>query len=238
MPNVFISMPVMDKPELACLQSLYSTILSCKEHSCRLYFTTNDSLISRVRNVNLSTFYYNYPECEYFISIDSDLEIMNCHSSNNLIKKLISHNLDFVGGLYSIKKQGEPRCSSITNDSKEAKFNSGLIEMRWLSTGCWCIKRSAIKKMIEAYPDLDYDGDDTATGLKCHALYQPIIYQIEGKDFPINPNNIRRKYLSEDWSYCYRWKKIGGKIFADTSIVLKHIGKADYSLFNVEMKKG
>ena len=34
---------------------------------------------------------------------------------------------------------------------------------------------------------------------------------------------------------CARWKDIGGQIYADTSIVLKHIGKQAYSLWNVEV---
>ena len=47
-----------------------------------------------------------------------------------------------------------------------------------------------------------------------------------------------KKYLSEDWSFCQRWKAIGGKIYADTSIVLRHIGKIPYSLYNVHVSTG
>lgn len=34
-----------------------------------------------------------------------------------------------------------------------------------------------------------------------------------------------------------RWRDIGGKIYADTSIVLKHIGKHDFTMWDVEMVK-
>jgi hypothetical protein len=108
--------------------------------------------------------------------------------------------------------------------------------MRWLSSGCWCIKRSAVEKMINAYPELSYDGDDNAAGKKVHALYMPMLYDLKENDFP----NIKlpfRKMLSEDWSFAERWRNIGGKIWADTSIVLKHIGRCDYSLFDVEVVK-
>lgn len=233
--NVFVSVPVIDKPELNFIHSLYQTIMTCKNHHVRLYFVNNDSLISRVRNCSLSVFYNDFPEFDYFISLDSDLEILNCHKSNNLITKLIEHNLDFVGGLYSIKKQGSLRCSSIPVDSKPPKFNTGLIEMKWLSTGCWCLKRQAIERMIESYPELTYDGDDAMVGKKVYGLYIPMIYDIKKDDFPgINVKLPNRKYLSEDWSFAQRWKQIGGKIWGDTSLILNHIGKYSYNLFDVE----
>jgi hypothetical protein len=46
-----------------------------------------------------------------------------------------------------------------------------------------------------------------------------------------------KKYLSEDYSFAERWRKIGGKIYADSSIVLKHIGSYDYTLWDVEVVK-
>ena len=230
MSEIFVSVPIMDRPEFKFISTLYQSMMTNPGTTVRLYVNEGDSLISRVRNVHMSIFYYDYPECEYFISLDSDLEIVNAFDTNNVFKKLLSHDLDFVGGLYSTKKVGG-QCSSVAEDMRSKfEFDSGLAKMRWLSTGCWCIKRSVVTKMIEAYPELTYDGDDYAAGKIIHALYQPIIH--EDKD--VLTGEIYRKYLSEDWAFCRRWKDIGGEIYADTSIVLKHIGKTPYSLWNVE----
>ncbi len=236
MANIFLSVPVLGKPELQMIYSMYQAILSSREHKVRVYFNENDSLISRVRNVHMSIFYYDFPEYDYFMSLDSDLEIVNAFLNNNIFNKLTSHNLDFVGGLYAVKKPGERRCSSITANGREPAFDSGLVEMGWMSSGCWCIKRSAIKKMIEAYPELEYDGDDNASGRKIHGLYIPMIYDVKKNDFP-GVKLPCRKYLSEDWSWCQRWRDIGGKIYADTSLALRHIGKAHYTLWDVEVQK-
>jgi len=170
------------------------------------------------------------------MSLDSDIEIVNAFPNNNIFTKLLSHDVDFCGGLYAIKKPGVRRSSSITMDGQNPDFDTGLIEMRWLSTGCWCLKRSAVEKMVLAYPELDYDGDDNASGKKIHGLYIPMLYDLKDGDFP----NIKlpfRKYLSEDWSFAERWKRIGGKIYADTSIVLRHIGKTDYNMWDVNVVK-
>jgi len=236
MSNIFISVPILDRPELAMVQSLYAACLSSK-HKARLYYNTQDSLISRVRNVHLSRFYYDFPECEYFMSLDSDIEIINCYPSNNIFDKLIAHDLDFVGGLYALKRPGSIRCSSVPmNIRAEITYDSGLLEMRWMSSGCWCIKRSAVKKLFDAYPELIYEGDDNATGQKIHGVYIPMLYDITPEEFP-EVKEKGRKYLSEDWAMIQRWRQIGGKVWADSSIVLKHIGKIDYSLFNVKVVK-
>ena len=236
MATIFLSVPVLGKPELKMVYSMYQAILSCREHQVRLYFNENDSLISRVRNVHMSVFLNQYTNCDYFMSIDSDIEIINNVTTNNIFTKLISHDLDWVGGLYSIKKPGHNRCSSISVDGSVPNFDTGLKEMRWLSSGCWCIKRSACEKLANAYPELIYDGDDNAAGQKVYGLYIPMLYDLKENYFP-NITLPFRKYLSEDWSACQRWKDIGGRIFADTSIALRHIGKIDYTVWDFKVTK-
>jgi hypothetical protein len=241
MAKIFLSVPILGKPELKMMYSMYQAILSAPQHRVRLYFNENDSLISRVRNVHISSFLNDFKECDYFMSLDSDIEILNAYVNNNIFSKLVACNLDFVGGLYALKKPGAKKSSSIAIDGLVPQFDTGIKEIKWLSSGCWCIKRSVVEKMVEAYPDLAYDGDDNASGKKIYGLYIPMLYDMKVGDIGSSQSPETklafRKYLSEDWSFCERWRAIGGKIYADTSIVLKHIGKIDYSLFDVELIK-
>jgi hypothetical protein len=236
MANVFISVPILDRPEFKMMHSLYQYVLTSGKHQCRIYVNENDSLISRVRNVHLSVFLNEFPECDYFCSIDSDIEIVNCFSSNNIFNKLIEADKDFIGGLYALKQhENIPLCSSVPAspdiNRSSIKFNSGIIEMLWLSSGCWMIKRSALEKMVAAYPELTYTGDDNMAGKTLHGLCIPAIFEMKDPA----TGKVFKKYLSEDWAMTARWKAIGGKVYADTSIVLKHIGKIPYSLWNVEV---
>jgi hypothetical protein len=230
MANIFVSVPILGRPHARMMDSLYRAAQNCKEHNIIIHLSENDSMISRVRNVHISTFYNDYPDCEYFVSIDSDLEIVNKYSSNNIFTKLVEHDAKFVGGLYALKRDDEVRCSSVPMDrSTVPDLNSGLKNMLWMSTGCWCLKREAVTKMIEAHPELTYDGDDNMSGKKVYGLYVPMFkeFTIEGKEV--------KKYLSEDWSFCERWRNLGGQIFADTGIVLNHFGEKPYKLWNVEI---
>lgn len=223
--KIFLSIPIADKPELRMFFEVQKAI-STSKHEILLYSTEGDSLISRVRNNHISMFINKYKDCDYFFSLDSDLEIKNSSKNDNIFDKLIEHNLDFVGGLYALKKQTEERrMSSVTAEYSffPLEFNSGIKKMKWLGSGCWCVKRNSIEKMVKAYPELHYDGEGEMYGNKVYGLYNPYIHDLgEGK----------RKYLSEDWAFVERWKKINGdEVYADTSIILNHIGKFSYNLW-------
>ena len=86
MISIFVSVPILGKPELRHLYSLYQAIFTCPQYKIRLYFNENDSLISRVRNVHMSVFLDEYKEHDWFVSLDSDIEIVNCYPNNNIFK--------------------------------------------------------------------------------------------------------------------------------------------------------
>lgn len=77
------------------------------------------------------------------------------------------------------------------------------------------IKKEVAERMISSYPDLEYD---VAPGITEFALFDPII--LNGK--------IKRR-LSEDYAFCHRWRKIGGKIEMLTDVVLSHTGSHTFS---------
>ncbi len=231
MAKIFVSIPVLEKPELKMMNSLFQAISQCPEHTVIPFYNYNDSLISRVRNVHLSKF-LNETDCDYFMSLDSDIEIINRFRNNNIFNKMIDSNMDFVGGLYALKTDHKIASSSISiNSSSDFGFDSGLVEMKWLSSGCWCIKREKLLEFVDLYPELHYNGDDNASNKKIYGMYIPyikVLYQ-NGTKY--------KKYLSEDWAFCQRWRDSGFKIYADTSIVLNHIGTKPYALWNVQIQK-
>ena len=77
------------------------------------------------------------------------------------------------------------------------------------------IKRQTIEKMAEAHPELQYNNDinvDKALDKYTYALFDTVIE--EGT----------RRYLSEDYTFCRRWQKLGGEIWLDPNINLNHYG--------------
>lgn len=80
------------------------------------------------------------------------------------------------------------------------------------------LKRSCVERMIQAYPELEYDGE---RGVTEYALYDPIIIN-KGKEWP-------RRRLSEDYAFCYRWRKLGGKVYVLLDVRLSHVGKHTFT---------
>ena len=90
-----------------------------------------------------------------------------------------------------------------------------------------CIKRQVIEQMIAAHPELKY-RDNIGIGPQ----YEPMMYGLF--DTMIDPDG---NYLSEDWTFCYLWRLMGGKVFADTGITLDHTGYHKYAGDLDELKK-
>ncbi len=42
-------------------------------------------------------------------------------------------------------------------------------------------------------------------------------------------NEISKRYLSEDYTFCRMWQKIGGDIWLDPNIKLNHVGQYVFS---------
>jgi hypothetical protein len=44
-----------------------------------------------------------------------------------------------------------------------------------------------------------------------------------------SPTAAHRRYLSEDYAFCRRWQQMGGKIHADVTTTLGHVGNLPFS---------
>ena len=80
------------------------------------------------------------------------------------------------------------------------------------------IKRCVFEKMQIQYPELDCMNDHQNRDFD---TYNAVF------DCMIDP--VNRRYLSEDYAFCRRWQQMGGKIYADTSTTLGHVGNLPFS---------
>lgn len=167
----------------------------------------NESLVCRARNSLVAKMLYFEPKSTHLMFIDADIGF-----EPEEIFKLVISDKDVVGGLYP--KKALP-VSYVVNKVPNAEKNGNLVEVMNLGTGFMLIKREVLEQMIAANPDLHYMD---AIGLD--PKYDPFKYALF--DTEIDP--ITREYLSEDYLFCKRWRAMGGKVWADLSITLNHIG--------------
>lgn len=223
--------------------SLMNTILFTKSiglNTC-VEFCRNDSLVSRARN-NLVAKAMNDSRCTHMVFIDSDI---SWHPKDILLLMLSDYSL--CGGIYPLKNYNFDRapeiCRSLTdqensshiqsklldynfnpNKYENVEINNGFVEVRHLATGFMMIKREVISKMKDAYSYTKYVDDigflTKEEEKNAYALF----------DCSVEFGH----YLSEDWLFCERWKKLGGCIYANLNINLTHSGYHDFkgSLLN------
>jgi len=218
--------------------------------SIHIEFCKSDSLVTRARN-NLIAKAMSIVGGTHFLFIDNDI------SWNPIeIAKLLISDKELIGGIYPLKKymwnkimDSEATSISTMIDEKiknndifkhfdreiiltsqllkynmnplnpELQIKQNIAEIRHLPTGFMLLKREVIEQMIQAYSETKYYDDigflNSEEDKYAYALFDTGI--LDGH------------YLSEDWLFCERWVKIGGKVFMDVSISLTHTGLEDYN---------
>jgi hypothetical protein len=207
------------------MQSVLMTLHKCMINrvGLQVFMIGNESLITRGRNQLVAEFMAS--DCSHLMFVDADIEF-----NANDILKLMSHDKPIVTGAYPLKK--EP-ISYVVNLSDNALRLNDLVEVIDAGTGFMMIKREVILKMQEAHPELHYVGDlrgdeyrkDLIGREDYRQKLKENLYSLFDTSHDEEANN---NYLSEDYTFCRRWQKIGGKIWLDTTIKLNHIGRKIY----------
>lgn len=169
----------------------------------------NESLITRGRNNLAAKFLYN-KKATHLMFIDSDIRF-----DIDAIEKLIDADKDITGGLYPVK--GYP-IRYVVNGVEEPELDGDLEEVRHVGTGFMMIKRNVIEKMIQASPESKF-ADSIGVGKQ----YEPYMYALFETSIDENGH-----YMSEDWYFCDKWRKMGGKLFAHKGISLTHTGYHEF----------
>ena len=167
---------------------------------------TNESLISRARNTPPAKFLHTEGST-HLMFIDADIGWEPWH-----LLVMLNHDKDVVGGLYPMKSLPVKWCVNGIPDAVQDD-PSGLIEVTKTGTGFLLIKRDVFSK------------------LNAHPAVKPFINDI-GLDPALNPHMktyfdtaVREnRYYSEDWTFCENWRDIGGQVFVDKRVLLKHTG--------------
>ncbi len=168
--------------------------------------TTNQALISRARNTLVAKF-LRTPRSTHLMFVDADIGWEPWH-----LLALLCARKDVVGGLYPLKIL-PVRWAIEDIPGKSAEPDGNLVEVARAATGFLLIKR-------EVFEQLD-----------AHPAVRPFANDI-GLPTDLEPNlrtyfdtSVREgRYYSEGWTFCANWRDLGGKVFVDKRVVLRHAG--------------
>lgn len=169
----------------------------------------NESLVTRARN-NLCAKMMTNAAATHFMFIDADIRF-----EPEAIFGMIAADKDVIGGLYP--KKSLP-IDYVINLKNGGRIEGPIFQVDTQGTGFLLFKKHVYEKLIANHPECKY-VDDIGLGKQ----YEPFMYSIF--DTVIDEKG---HYLSEDWTFCRRWQAMGGDIWADSRVLLNHIGHYEF----------
>lgn len=168
-----------------------------------------DSLITRARNVLLAEFLES--GCSDMLCLDDDIAW-----DGDEAMRILDAPVDFAGGVYRAKTQALQYFVRYCEDRPMLMADpaTGLLEVEGLPAGFLKLTRACVLRMVEAHADLWF-YDRYAPNARAWALF----------DFHLDKEN--HHYWGEDFIFCNRWRALGGKIWIDPDLTLKHVGKSN-----------
>jgi hypothetical protein len=169
---------------------------------------TNESLISRARNT-LTAKFLNTPESTHLMFIDSDIGWEPWH-----LLVMINARKDVIGGLYPMKSLPVKWCvNGIPGKEEGTPEQPHLVEVSKTGTGFLLIKRDVFEKLNQHPATRPFNND---IGLP--EELNP--YMKTYFDTAVREN----RYYSEDWTFCENWRDLGGEVYVDKRVLLRHVG--------------
>lgn len=183
----------------------------------------NDSHVGRARNSIAAKFLENGGE--WLLFIDTDIGFTPA-DLKRVYSQAMRHPTDITGGVYPLKRLTP---GAVVNAMPgEKPDETGLIKVREMGTGFMFIPRCVLENMAKEYPEISFTKDEGAHGdggKTEHDFFQSGVWKY--KNDPHFADG-RTRWLSEDYFFCQRHIEMGGDIWLDASLKLKHRGALDY----------
>lgn len=228
--RVLLATPMLFKsPSMEYLMSVQKTTHLLQAHGILLdtIFVGGDCFVAKARNGLVQSFIDSwsteYP-ADVLVFIDDD-QSWNAEAFLRMV--VDPHEIVCAAVPKKVDaKEGEPQTYNNVILDMDANNNcyveNGLLRISQIGSGFMMIKRSAIEKLIKAYPQRYSPGDGGSHQLH-YALFDAKIVWDEK-----NPE-AHGQFWGEDLIFCQKWKKLGEHMWLDPNVEIEHIGRKSYS---------
>lgn len=227
--RVLLATPTLFRvPTLEYMMSVMKTSQVLQQHGILLdtVFVGGDCFIDKSRNGLVESFIESWKSAypaEVLVFIDDD-EGWDA----NAVLRIVQDPHEIIGVAIPKKvdtKDGDPQAFNNVILDMDEKNNcyveNGMLRISQIGSGFMAIKRSAIEKMIKAYPRR-YSPGDGGTHKYHYSLFEAGIVWDE-KD-PTVPG----QFWGEDLEFCRKWIALGEHIWLDPNVDVEHVGRKSY----------
>ena len=214
---MFIVTPIARHPVRQYTDSLSRTMVYLTQLGIRAYYqrVVGSSNLPRARNELAAAFLASDYADTLLIDDDMGWE-------PNDVLRLIASNREVIGGV-GCKKVIRP-------DTDPARWcmralpgpwrqdEMGAIEVEGVGTGFMKISRSVFASLIAAHPEWKRRGWPSMPEVVRDQYY---------RFFAFDPDDPEE--YGEDLAFCRAWRALGGRVWIDPAIRLKHVGEYEYT---------
>ena len=215
-----------------------NTALAQANISVTISMLGNESLITRARNTLVGQFLDN-PDLTHLLFIDADIKF-----SAEAVFRLLAHGGPVVAAACPKKNiawhtmyEHRQHCRSaedlkslavefalvsheqeevFEHESFDGQIVNGFLRTAYVGTAFMLIARGVFGVMRDAYPDNHYVVDTPDATAGDSRTYDSFFETL------IHP--VTKRYLSEDYAFCHRWRGCRGEIWVDVESELGHEG--------------
>ena len=160
-------------------------------------YMSYDALVQRARNDIIKMAYDTKVDDLVFIDCDQDWDPADFF-------KLLSHDVEVVGA--PVPKKSDMESYNIKLLGEWKILDNGLAIVDGVGTGFLRIRKDAIEKIV----------DNSSVYQELHKPEPtPNVFEVVVKDGQL---------ISEDITFCNKWKELGGQVYVDPTINVAHTG--------------
>ena len=173
----------------------------------------NESLISRARNTLTAKFLLQEGATHLFF-VDADIGWEPWH-----LLVLLNRDVDVIAGLYPMKTMPIKWVVNGIEGGEEGP--DGFQEVSKAGTGFLLMKKHVFEK-LKSHPAVKPYKNDIGLDPKYDAHLKTYF------DTAVRQG----RYYSEDWTFCENWRDLGGKVYVDKRVLLRHSGSYVFCMEN------
>jgi coenzyme F420-reducing hydrogenase alpha subunit len=245
-PKIFIATPMFGgSANYMYMISLINLLTKLGQNGIHSMFeiAANESLITKARNILVEGFLKS--DATHMLFLDADLGF-----DPDDVLKMIQSNKDLIGGQYAKKKinwdvvkrvvAGVPdipphAINAVIAESTFRPIGDQIsfrldepVEVESIATGMMLIRREVFEKMAKELPEIEIisGGSETMDPKTMTRITDP--HRKAHAYFDVSIDPVSKAYTSEDFTFCKRWRQIGGQVFLAPWTRTVHVGTYEY----------
>jgi hypothetical protein len=210
---------------------------------CLFEIAANESLITKARNILVEGFLKS--DATHLLFLDADLGF----NADDVLRMVLADK-DIIGGQYAKKKINwdvvkavvenrpeipAPLINAVVSESTFRPIGTSMtfninepVEVESIATGMMLISRDVFTKMAAEMPEIKIISGGSETMDPKTMTRITDAHREAYAFFDVSIDEATRAYTSEDFTFCKRWRALGGQIFLAPWTKTVHVGTYEY----------